>query len=177
MLRMKCPNSESLFELVSIPDEMSLARRSKLKFHMIKCGACQDKIKSIRGRWETYLTPEPDITSSLINVYSKLKTDETLILKGWKLGDFRPVARTQSPWLAGGWLFRGGIAVSVGALVVVLVMAQIKSGEQNLIASRSSTTPYAQFRMEDKNRIQVRYVQPELLESIEFQTVDSGTGR
>ena len=165
---LKCPSPERLFEYVSIPLEMRKIDKTSTKLHVMTCSGCRNKIGRIQMKWSAYFKPEPEVTTSLMKVYSRLKNDETLILKGWKLDDARPQRRHP---VQNGWMFRG--AVGLGALSVAgfVMVTQMKTAEAPRSAfSASSLIPYAQIRVEDKNRVQVQYVTPELLESMEFQT-------
>jgi hypothetical protein len=168
---LKCPDSERLFEFVTIPTEMSLSQRGLTKFHLFTCASCKIKKGNIENKWAAYFQPEPEVTSSLIKIYSRLQNDETLILRGWKLGEQQ--SRRQRGIVGSGWVFRGGVALGVASLAVVLVVSQIKVTERPRTSFISSPIPYAQIRVEDKNRIQVQYVRPELMGSMEFQTTDS----
>ena len=174
MSLLKCPKPETLLEYVTIPDEMSAPKRLLLKLRTGSCPDCQRKIQSIRAKWDSYFAPEPDINSSLLNVYSRLQNDETLILKGWKLDDPRRAKRTVGHRLIKeGWLFRG---VVTGAMALLVVMVTLPSSDdpgtdlrEVPMASRSSVPP-VQIRIEDKDRVKVHYLQPELLQTIEFET-------
>lgn len=176
---LKCPKPDSLFEFVSIPSEVSAWNRMSIKVHAFACPPCQEKMDGIQAKWNAYFTPEPDITSSLIKVYSKLQKDETLVLKGWKLAGAQPAPSWRSSFLKQGWLFRGGVSLGLGSMAVLLVATQVKSDKVPMTATvhRSAQVPLAQFRVEDKNSIKVHYVQPELLQSMEFETTSASTGR
>jgi hypothetical protein len=172
---LNCPDSEKLFEFVTIPSEISNFRRAGMKLHAVTCAPCRIKMESIQKKWSSYFQPEPEVTSSLMKVYSKLQNDETLILRGWKLGEQRNSRRN---WVGEGWVFRGAVAVGVASIFGAVFVSQVRNNEKlpGIISSASSSfVPYAQIRVEDKNRIQVQYVKPELLESMEFQTTDSPT--
>lgn len=168
----KCPKNETLFELVSIPEELAFLKRNRLKWHLKTCSGCDQRAKKISETWSHFLPPEPEVTSSLLKVYSRLQNDETLILKGWKLDQSRRRSRGWSAiWLAQGWLFRGGVAAAIVTLVSLVFWTRgngLDDGKD--LVDASATLPFAQIRVEDKNRIQVHYVQPELLNSIEFET-------
>lgn len=155
---MHCPNSERLFEWISIASEMRLTARVRLWIHTRLCADCRLRLFHLKESWQSLLCPEPDVTASIIRVYSRLRRDETLILKGWKLGESSK-KQTQ-------WLFRG--AVGLCALVIAFVLALPNSVEET--TPKQNDSPLAQIRYENKNRIQVRYVRPELLQSIEFET-------
>lgn len=174
---LNCPKMESLLEFVTIPSEMPRWDRFTFKVHALTCQSCQEKISSIQTKWDAFFRPEPDVTSSLIKVYSRLQKDETLILKGWKLDGVTP-ARVSLPasWLRQGWVFRGGVSLGLASLIMLLVFSQIKTEESVSYTStvpHSMNLPVAQFRVEDKNSIKVHYVQPELIQSMEFETTSS----
>jgi hypothetical protein len=167
----KCPKNEALFELVSIPEELSFFKRGRLKWHLRTCVGCEQKAKTISETWSSFITPEPEVTTSLLKVYSRLQNDETLILKGWKLNQARPRYRSGAAlWLAQGWLFRGGVAAAIVTIVTLVFWTRNSVDEGKDLVDASAALPFAQIRVEDKNRIQVHYVQPELLNSIEFET-------
>jgi hypothetical protein len=172
----RCPDQAALLEIVSIPGEVSFFRKARVRLHTMRCEACDARVESLKATWQAYITPEPDVTSSLLRVYSKLQKDETLILKGWKLNEVQP-ARDLNYWLyQRGWLFRGGLSFAGITIAVIVGLAQFStSGRQDTVAQESARAraPLAQFRMEDRNTVQVRYVQPELLESMEFETTSA----
>lgn len=157
---MRCPSSERLFEWISVPGEMRFVTRSRLWIHTRICKGCRSERIRLEESWERLLCPEPDVTPSIIRVYSRLKRDETLILKGWKLGESRSNSHP--------WLFRGAVALSALAITCWVVLQP--SPETTEAAFQTQASPLAQIRYENKNRIQVRYVKPELLQSIEFET-------
>ena len=157
---MPCPKQETLLEWVSISAQMRPTTRVFLWWHTRVCRGCTHRIQALKRSWSQLLRPEPDVIDSIIRVYSRLKRDETLILKGWKLGDLR--TRSVIPWI-----FRGSIAFS--ALVLAFWVA-IYSFSEDSTPQVKLDGPMAQIRYEDKNRVQVRYVRPELLQSIEFET-------
>ncbi len=174
---LKCPDTDSLFEFVSIPSEMSLWSRANMKTHLFVCPLCQKGAQSIRDKWDAYFTPEPDITGSLIKVYSRLQKDETLVLKGWKLGGVQRQTSFRDSVIGQGWLFRGAVATGLAVVAFFLVNPQGKLEKGDVLATaipQSAQLPLARFRVEDKNRIKVHYVQPELLQSMEFETTSIG---
>ena len=179
MRLLKCPKPDALFEFVSIPSEVSPWSRMSIKLHALACPPCQEKMNAIQAKWDAYFIPEPDITSSLIKVYSRLQKDETLVLKGWKLGRTQQTSQWGSGFLKQGWLFRGAVSLGLGSVAILLVTTQVKSDKAPMTAAvyRSAHVPLAQFRVEDKNSIKVHYVQPELLQSMEFETTSASTGR
>lgn len=175
---LSCPKDERLFELVSIPDEVSFVDRLQLKAHLVGCTGCQQKATAIRKNWETCFIPEPDITGSLMKIYSRLQKDETLILKGWKLSPTRPMSPSMR-LIKEGWLFRGAVATAAAAAFFIVPWSQF-SGQKapdvmvyNHSASMGQKPPLAQFRVENKNSIKVHYIEPELLQSIEFETTNT----
>lgn len=181
-MRLKCPKQESLFEYISIPREISLWKRLAIRLHTASCRNCQERMSTIKTKWDAYFTPEPELASSLIRVYSRLQNDETLILKGWKLSEQRPQSSLRRRLFAEGWLFRGAVSLSLGSLLLLFVVTQVRSmrdmtSPENVAQSSNVSTneniPFAQIRIEDKNRIQVHYVRPELLQSMEFETVSA----
>lgn len=167
---LNCPSQEKLFESVSIARELSLWERARVRSHTWHCSGCREKKKALSQTWQSYLSPEPEVTSSLMKVYSRLQKDETLILKGWKLTEVsRP--HSLSHWLLKeGWLFRGGISLGAFGLVVALVVSQMSSEEPSLKVASVMKPPMAQIRIENGNTVKVHYVQPELLQSMEFET-------
>lgn len=169
---LNCPDQELLLEFITIPQEVNLKSRLLLSLHLKTCTRCQEQSDSVQKKWNSYFKPEPEITSSLIKVYSKLKQDETLILKGWKLGDTE--SHSKKSQLTSNWLFRGAIAASL-LLVFSFALFQTNNSNSGLSASNDNTVPYAQIRLEEKNRVKVQYMKPELLQTVEFET--SGTGR
>ena len=105
-------------------------------------------------------------------VYSKLQNDETLILKGWKLGESQRRRNFNTTLMNGGWLFRGAVSVGLAAVLVFVIFAQISSNksEHHPIIASNNPLPLAQIRVEEKNKVRVHYLEPELLQTIEFET-------
>lgn len=174
----KCPDTQALFELVSMPRELSLARRTFLNTHNRFCADCRQKASALTERWAAVFAPEIDVTSSLLRVYSRLQRDETLVIKGWKLSETRQASHAARA--AQDWMFRGAVAFGALAVAVWVVGPEVFStnGQKALmnasapIQARSArSAPFAQIRTEDKNSIKVHYVQPELLHSVEFETI------
>lgn len=172
MLRLKCLSQEKILEFHTISGELSLFERTKIKYHLFSCQNCTEKLTGLKSLWQQYFAPEPDITSSLMRVYSRLQKDETLILKGWKLNETRPKKDLGGVLMNGGWLFRGAVSIGLAAVVLSVVMTQQTNSKDNNpgASSQASTQPLAQIRMENKNGVKVHYLQPELLQSIEFET-------
>lgn len=177
---LNCPKPEKLLELFTIPGEISFTQRASTKTHAFFCGDCQAKLTHLKATWQSYFKPEPDITSSLLKVYSKLQKDETLILKGWKLGEAPRKKRGVGHFLFNeGWLFRGSVGLGMAALVAVLAVGPLNRPQQteDLVVDRFKSAkadlPLMQIRTEDKDRVKVRYVQPELLQTIEFETTSA----
>lgn len=175
MSLLSCPKQERLLEYVSVPDEMSFTARTTLRAHLSVCGKCRETAETVRQKCEAYLNPAPDITSSLLKVYSRLQNDETLILKGWKLSDVQTARPTRERALRSGWAFRGGLAFAVLLLMVSVLVSQFQSGTTEMVAERHAVpkVPLAQIRIEDRNTVKVHYVQPELLQSMEFETTSA----
>lgn len=173
MRLLPCPKEELLLQYVSIRKDLPLLRRFRIGIHLRSCRPCATKSTLIGEKLEAYFSP-PDITSSLLRVYSRLQRDETLILKGWKLGEIAPSQRKQGSMLANGWVFRGAVVASLGALAVIFVMADRQglqeSRAQRLAKEDARDVPFAQIRFQDKNRVQVHYIKPELVRSVEFET-------
>jgi len=178
---LRCPNSDSLFEYVTIPTEMSRFSRTNMKVHSLLCPPCAQKIQAIRDKWDAYFTPEPDVTASLIKIYGRLQRDETLILKGWKLRGVQRPKTLKESMVSQGWLFRGGVAAGLAAVAFIFVAPQLNSGKDaaTLVNAtpQAAQLPLARFRVEDKNSIKVHYLQPELLQSMEFETTSVANGR
>ena len=171
MRLLSCPNSETLFEYVSIPEEMGKLNRATLRLHAFSCKCCAGKIKSLEQKWAMTFSPEPDISSSLMNVFARLQNDETLILKGWKLSDARKRAASQPrPSLSSSWAVRGTMVAGFAAVFGVIAWSQLSLEKSTNFIDAASTLPYARIRTEDNNHIKVQYVQPELLHSVEFET-------
>jgi hypothetical protein len=171
MRRPNCPKTETLFELVTVAAEMPRLKRARLNWHLRSCSACKTQAESISQTWSGFFAPEPEVTSSLLKVYSRLQNDETLILKGWKLSQAR-VQRRSSIKLADGWLVRGGVAAAVVGALSLVFWSRSSLYEDKDLLNASATLPFAQIRIEDKNTIKVHYVQPELLNTMEFETAD-----
>lgn len=171
---LSCPKTESLLEFVTIPSEMRRWDRITFQVHSLTCQSCQEKMSAIRNKWDSYFRPEPDVTASLIKVYSRLQKDETLILKGWKLDGVKPASPSLSTaMLRQGWVFRGSVSLGLASLLLLLIFSQMKEEESvpyTAAVPHAANLPVAQFRVEDKNSIKVHYVQPELLHSMEFET-------
>lgn len=174
----KCPKPEVLLELVTIPRELSLISQLCLRLHLIGCRECQAKTKAIRKSWEACINPEPDITSSLVRVYSRLKSDETLVLAGWKLGrTHRQGNGLANALFGGGWLFRGGVALGIASVGFMLLLNPFRPTPVPEARMTSQDTlreiPFMQFRVKDRNSVKVHYLQPELLQTIEFETASA----
>ncbi len=160
-----CPKQDTLLEFVSIPAELSRVKKLSLKVHLLRCQPCEEKTAQLRQKWESFYVPEPEVTSSLLSIYGRLQRDETLILKGWKLSGDAPTRGWES---------------SQGALMVGLVVTQNQRFPEAAVATQSrpglwasSKVPLAQIRYEEKNSVKVQYVQPELLQSTEFETTSA----
>ena len=174
MRLLKCLKSEELLEYVSIYKELSLVSRVSTRVHVFSCKSCSQKREEIQAMWDSYLTPQPDITSSILSVYSRLQKDETLILKGWKLGETH--ARKDS-WvdyfLKEGWIFRSAVSMGVAAVFAFVIATKLgfnQPSEVTLPNSSLPKSPLAQIRVQEKNRVKVHYMEPELLQTIEFET-------
>ncbi len=167
---LQCPDQELLLEFVTIPKDISLSKKLAVSLHLKTCARCKEQASSVEKKWNSYIRPEPEITSSLIKVYSKLKQDETLILKGWKL---EKPSRSHAPIVSSSWLFRGAVVAGLVVTFVFFTLAQTKSprDSENLSASnQGANIPFAQVRVEEKNRVKVQYMKPELLQTVEFET-------
>ena len=173
---LSCPKQELLLEFVTIRGEVSLLNRMTIRAHKLGCNTCREKIQSITESWDAYFRPEPDITNSLIKVFSRLQQDETLILKGWKLSE-APRSRTIGDvLLREGWLFRGGVTAGLAVVVTLFVVNRfqpegVSSFPAGMPLAETSKVPSAQIRFQDRNAVRVHYVQPELLQTIEFETM------
>lgn len=174
MRPLKCLKSEELLEFVSISKELSLLSRLSTRFHVLTCKKCSVKREEIQAMWDSYLTPQPDITSSILSVYSRLQKDETLILKGWKLGESH--ARRES-WFSyfvnEGWVFRSAVSMGVAAAFAFVIATKLGVNQQSEVTLPSASlpkSPLAQIRVQEKNRVKVHYMEPELLQTIEFET-------
>jgi len=173
MQLLSCPDQESLLAFITVASELPLLRRAHMRTHIFACKPCREKMEALKSTWEAYFAPEPEIAPSLMRIYGKLQQDETLILKGWKLS--HPVRHRPLPQrlVREGWLFRGGIALGGVGLAGWLVLSQLADNTaagDRVAATSQMKMPLAQIRIQDKNSVQVRYVQPELLDSVEFET-------
>ena len=169
MLR-KCPNPEQILEFVTIPVELPRLQMWGFRAHVWKCKDCQSRVAQIRQTWAGYFKPQPEITSSLLKVYSRLQNDETLILKGWKLGESRVRPSPMQFLLKDGWLFRGAVSLGIGAVAGVLFYSQLTGASKESPKLATVSAPLAQIRLQNKNTLQVHYLRPELVQSIEFET-------
>lgn len=169
---LKCPKQDALLEYFSIPDEISFIKKTCTRMHLASCSECQERSKKIQSIWKSYFKPEPEITSSLLSVYSRLQRDETLILKGWKLGETKRPRPLSGFLFNEGWLFRGAVSFGLFALLGFVVVSQMRGGSsyapQPIVAQAKA--PLAQIRVEDKNTLKVHYLEPQLLQTIEFET-------
>ncbi|NBX77015.1 MAG: hypothetical protein EBQ92_10710 [Proteobacteria bacterium] len=168
---LNCPKPEEFLQLVSVPEELSLISRFFLRTHLGICSSCRTSLEATQVAWTNFLKPEPEITSSLLKVYSRLQNDETLILKGWKLGSQRRQRELRSLLFNEGWLFRGGVFLGLGILVGVVAFSTL--GQKPLEKGNFPLGPLAQIRQQEKNKVKVHYLQPELLHTIEFETTRS----
>ncbi|NBX92979.1 MAG: hypothetical protein EB078_03335 [Proteobacteria bacterium] len=167
---LRCPNPDDFLALVSVPEELSRWSLLKMKAHLGICSHCKQNFLTTQTAWQQYFKPEPDITSSILKVYSRLQSDETLVLKGWKLDELKRSKEVHGFLLSEGWLFRGGVFLGLGALVGAIVFSTLS---QNPFASEPALPlkgPLAQIRLEEKNKVKVHYLHPELLHTIEFET-------
>lgn len=176
MLRRSCPKEERLLELASVAQELPRTERLRLKWHLSGCASCRTQVEELRMAFESYLTPEPDVASSLLRVYGKLQADQTLLLKGWKLNETRTGTDWKSVLLQRGWLFRGGLAAAGMAVAwgVWLAPGTSTSAMAPLPQQPPDSVgapPWAQIRIEDRNSVRVHFVRPELVHSSEFETV------
>jgi len=166
---LKSPQPEKLLQYLSIPEELSLFDKLHVRLHLFVSPSCRKAVADTQHKLDSFFTPEPDITSSLIRVYSKLKTDETLVLSGWKLGQLSNRRKSLKRFaFAEGWLFRGGVG-AVAGLALFLAFSQNQKPSLDL---KPRPLPLAQIRFEDQNKVQVHYVRPELLHTIEFETTE-----
>ncbi len=174
MRRPSCPSAEALLETVSIPGEMSRWALLKTKTHLFRCVPCQEKLNHLRTTWNSFFQPEPEVASSLMRVYSRLQRDETLILKGWKLSDIRGARPSTARLFVRSWGFPTGIAVALG-LSVVFFSPAFRPAEvtEDVAAVTSPNIPLSPIRTRDRNSVKVRYVRPQLLQSMEFETVST----
>lgn len=170
MLHKNCPKTERLLEMLSIPTEMGTLNRWKVKTHTLRCTDCQTKISSLQQTWNAYFQPEPEIATSLLRVYSRLQRDETLILKGWKLGEFRSQRISPVHAFLRSWGFPTGIAVALGVATVVFSPA-FQPVQETQVAVQAPIPPRSAIRVREGNAVRVRYAQPQLLHSVEFETV------
>ncbi len=139
----------------------------------MSCPRCREKVTSLKASWEAYFTPEPEIAPSLMRVYSKLQKDETLILKGWKLSKPGARATLSERLFREGWVFRGAVSAAGLATLVFIGVSRFSSAPAPVEAVALATKPqlpFAQIRIQEKDAVRVHYVQPELLESVEFET-------
>jgi hypothetical protein len=177
-----CPKQEALWELVSISDEISFFQKQKLALHLKFCAPCRNQTQTIKNTWESYFTPEPEIASSLMKIYGRLQNEETLILKGWKLGKFRPQpSATRRFWSEAWWLRMGvvsGLTVAIVALVFPLSSTTVSHTQPAIalstipMSAKGIPFPKAQIRVKEDNSVRVHYVRPELLQSMEFETTN-----
>lgn len=170
MLRQNCPSQETLMGFLSMPAEMRRWERLKVRAHLVRCNPCQEKKARIQATFDSYFQPEPEVASSLLRVYSRLQRDETLILKGWKLNDFRSQRPSAVKVMARSWGFPAGIAVALGLSVVFFSPAFRQNVQEAPVEYASAGMPRMPIRVREKNSVKVRYVQPELLHSVEFET-------
>lgn len=162
-----CPNPDRFLEYVSIPRELTAWSRLNFKIHLASCSGCKETFQRVSKGWNEILVPEPEVTSSILKVYSRLQKDETLILKGWKLGRVKPRA-AMAGWQT--WAFRGAVMSSLTLIGVSVLWQKNHEERSKSFSNVSATIPYARIRYEDKNRVKVQYVQPQLLNSMEFET-------
>ncbi len=176
MPRLKCYKPESLLEYISLPEQVGFWQTFQIKRHLKGCADCRKIETRVRSECAAYFAPEPEITTSLLRVYSKLQKDETLILKGWKLDTGKRTPTARQRLVNGGWAFRGGLAL---ASLVMVGLVVSNSGLNNnddseRLARRSEPKPpMAQIRIEQPGRVKVHYVEPELLQTMEFETTSA----
>ena len=171
---LKCPSQEKLLSYETIPDETSRILRFWITLHLNFCHPCSETRQRIRNTWNAYFSQDLDVTSSLIRVLGNLQKDETLILKGWKLGGSRRRTLSDS-LLRQGWLFRGAVSLGLAGITFIFVWSSVRSNSEMALRPQpqSGTIPLAEIREDDKIGIKVHYVQPQLLQSIEFETTST----
>ncbi len=167
-----CPSTERLLESISFPGERGFLSLARLKAHTFGCRSCKKNLNELRDTWKNTFQPEPEIATSLLRVYSRLQRDETLILKGWKLEDLLNKRPSSSRLFLRTWAFPAGVAFA--AIVSVLWFSPyFGSQETEIAATKQSQVPLSSIRVRDGNAVRVHYVQPELLHSMEFETVST----
>jgi hypothetical protein len=107
-----------------------------------------------------------------MRVYSRLQKDETLILKGWKIGEVPPRKSVLKVLMKEGWAFRGAIGIGLAA-AIVLVLHNQQMEKPPMAQAMSRHVPLAQIRVEGKNNVKVQYLRPELLQTVEFETTSA----
>ena len=167
---LKCPKEDNFLQVVSVPDEISAVSKFFFKAHLAICSSCRLNFEKTQATWMSFLKPEPEITSSILKVYSRLQNDETLILKGWKLGKSRKNQNLNGFLFQEGWLFRGSVFLGVGVIVAALVFSNLSQKSIDKTQIGIGPVPFAQIRQQEKNKVKVHYLQPELLHTIEFET-------
>lgn len=173
-LKAGCYKAESLLEYISLPEQVGMFQTFQIRRHLKGCADCRKIEVRVRSECAAYFAPEPEITTSLLRVYSKLQKDETLILKGWKL-DTRQAPTTRQTLVNGGWLFRGGLALASLVVVGLVVFNSGNNEDSDRLARRQQEPkpPMAQIRIEQPGRVKVHYVEPELLQTMEFETTSA----
>jgi len=162
----KCPSKDAWLEWVSTPQSISLLKKFYFRTKLTICSHCQETEASVKKLWMQFSEPEPDLTDSLIRVFHKLQKDETLVLKGWKLNE--PPLKKRAPVIPLRWV---GVATAATMLFVSAWWLQSQQPVHKPIASRAFTTfPKAQIRRQENNTVKVHYIQPELVETLEFET-------
>jgi hypothetical protein len=168
-----CPSNERLLESISMPGEVGRFSLLRMKLHTLRCAPCQQSVTRLKDTWKAYFQPQPEVASSLLKVYSRLQRDETLVLKGWKLDSFLSQRPSPTRVFFRTWGFPAGIAVAAGLFAVIASPVFQGDDTSNLAAFSEPQIPLSPIRVRDHNSVKVHYVQPELLHSMEFETVST----
>lgn len=169
MPNQNCLKSDQLLQYFTIQSELGFVTKFKTKWHLKKCQGCAERFNKVQSTWNQYFNPEPEIAPSLIRVYAKLQRDETLILKGWKLENFKSTRSLSQKLFRQGWVYYGAVTSSLLGVMGFFMYNQM-TVNRALTLSEKKSSPVAQIEFNQKDKVNVYYVKPELLHHVQFQT-------
>lgn len=169
-----CPSKEKILEFSCFSGALSFFEKLSIKMHLFHCQKCKEKNAEAFSHWQNVFHLKNDFqTESLLNVYSRLQKDETLILKGWKL---------ENPTFRGSERFALSKTLNVGLAVITLVVISTFTflgtnifrtpNQVYSLKEAPRNTLQAKVKIKDRNRVQTHYLEPQLIRMVEFETMD-----
>ncbi len=159
-----CPKNEKILEFITIKESIPIFKKIAMCIHLMFCKVCSEKKKVFTKEWENLTEPSYDITKSLLRIFSRLQNDETLILQGWKLGKI-----PRKRWVP--FLISPRFVLVATFLLAIAIFVIFKNGTGKVYTLKSEDhLPYIKYRFQDKNKVTVHYIEPELIQTVEFET-------